>query len=658
MIIMNIKQLSLATAVSALTFTTATNAVLGPISIYLNPIKVSSNYFNNLDTNATFASEIYTEEDIKNSNSNNIYDFLTQNTSIAIAPSSGNRFTQKIDVRGYGLTDGYQNVVITLNGRRLNNIDTSIQDLSVININSIEKIEITKGSGSVVYGDSAMAGAIHIYTKKSVETITTIAAGNYGIQTASVSAGHSQDNFDLSISMDTQKQGGFGVEDPQGNKDKGEQTNKKIGVIFYPNNSTEILFDLTKSNLDTRYPNYLTLAQFNENPSQNSSGRVYTHQETNYSVYNLNTKSQVNSDLEISLNLSKETKDSTNSFYNWQDIVNYDTPTKNDYDYKTADLLFTYKKDNLKIDGGLTTFNGERKGSSDTTSKDNIGVFTQGSYEKDGYTYTAGARKESVDYAYNPNSGTFLSDKHKLEAYDIGFNKKIDENTFIFSNFNVAFQAPLIDRFFDWDGSFNGFMNPSKSKTINIGLNHLTDKSKTKVTLFRSNVTDEMYYNKTDGINTNLNKSHKQGIELQHKQHITPKLLANINYAYTDAIIDDEDLDSNPNAYNGNKLPMASKHNVTISTSYNIDDKSKITLTQKHRSSAFSEEDFANDKSQKQKEFNSTNIGYLYKHDKNLDLTFDIENLFENKYGTWLRDDIIYPSSFTRNIKAGLTYRF
>jgi len=55
---MNIKQLSLATAVSALTFTTATNAVLGPIPIYLNPVKVSSNYFNDLDTHATFASEI------------------------------------------------------------------------------------------------------------------------------------------------------------------------------------------------------------------------------------------------------------------------------------------------------------------------------------------------------------------------------------------------------------------------------------------------------------------------------------------------------------------------------------------------------------------------------------------------------------------------
>ncbi len=39
-----------------------------------------------------------------------------------------------------------------------------------ININDIERIEITKGSGSVIYGDSAMAGAIHYLYKKEFDT--------------------------------------------------------------------------------------------------------------------------------------------------------------------------------------------------------------------------------------------------------------------------------------------------------------------------------------------------------------------------------------------------------------------------------------------------------------------------------------------------------
>ena len=199
-------------------------------------------------------------------------------------------------------------------------------------------------------------------------------------------------------------------------------------------------------------------------------------------------------------------------------------------------------------------------------------------------------------------------------------------------------------------------MNPSKSKTINIGLNHLTKKSKTKATLFRSNITNEMYYHSASWTNTNLDKSHKYGLELQNKHQITPKLKTNINYAYTIAKIDEEDKGSG--AYNNKYLPMVSKHNITASASYNINNKSKVTLTQKYRSSAFSEEDFANNESQKQKAFNSTNVSYLYEYNKDLEFTFDIENLFKNSYGTWLRDDVIYPGNSTRNISTGLTYKF
>ena len=44
---------------------------------------------------------------------------------------------------------GYQNVVISVDGQRLNNIDMSRQLIGSIDINSIERIEIAKGTGSV-----------------------------------------------------------------------------------------------------------------------------------------------------------------------------------------------------------------------------------------------------------------------------------------------------------------------------------------------------------------------------------------------------------------------------------------------------------------------------------------------------------------------------
>ena len=651
---MNIKKLSLAAAVSALIFTTASNEVLGPIPIYLNPIKVDANHFNDLDTKATFASEIYTEKDIKKSNSSNLYDFLSQNTSVTISPNSGDRFTQKIDIRGFGLDKGFESIVVILDGRRLNNVDSVAASLSSLPINNIEKIEITKGSGSVVYGDGAMAGTIHIYTKKSNDSVFTFSKGNYGFQQSNIQANTSKDNLTLSAVVSNTKQGGYGVADSTGNKDWGKQDNKTFKAGYVVNNNTKITLNLEDNTIDNRYPNWMTLAAFNENPSQNLSGYDYSHIINKSTIKSLNIKHKLTDKLQVSVKSSNETKNIT-------------TFSSNDYDYKIRDVLFTYLKDNIKINGGRTSFNGKRIAPSNLTSKYNSGVFLKADYKLDDSTYTIGARRESVDYNYTPNSGTVRNASESINAFNIGINSQLNKSTSVFSNYNNAFQVPSIDNFFSTtydssppyaviDVTFNDFMDTAKIKTLNIGINHLTESTKTKLTLFRSNLKNELYYCKFCFKNTNLDKSHKYGLELQHSQQIDPDLLTNINYTYTVAKIDSENEESG--AYNGKNLPMVSKHNITLSLDKKINKKSKIKLIHKYRSDAYSSEDFTNSATQKQKAFNSTNVNYLYQYDKNIDLTLNIENLFENKHGSWLRDNVIYPSGFTRNIKAGIEYRF
>jgi len=667
---MNIKKLSLVAAVSTLTFSTVTNAVLGPIPIYLNPIDVGANYFNGLDTNATFASEVYTSEDINDSNASNLYDFLNQNTSISISPNSGDRFTQKIDMRGFGLTNGFENIVIVLNGRRLNNIDSVAASLSTLSIANIGKIEIAKGSGSVVYGDGAMAGVIHIYTKKSNDSTLQVSIGNHGIQQTSLSVNAVQDNLSLSASFNNYKQGGFSIADDNGYKDEGLQDNKSFEANYDINEKTKITLGFQGNKIDNRYPNWLTFSEFNADPSQNPIDITnyrygfYTHIVNNSEIKNFDIKHKINENIKISLNTSHETKDIT-------------TFSRNDYDNKIKDILFAYQKDNIEVKGGRTSFEGKRIAVDNTTTKNNTGLFLQGNYKLNDDTYTLGFRDENVDYKYNPSASTSINDSEKLKAFNIGFNRKINDKTSVFSNYNQAFQAPSIDNFFastwvenppgTWTAttSFNGFIDSAKIKTFNIGINHITKNSKTKATVFRSNLENEIYLNKHTGeyINTNIDKSHKYGLEIQHAQQVNSKLSTNINYAYTRAIIDSDSLvywgsDALNSIYNGNDLPMVSKHSITASVDYKINSKSKINLTHKYRSDAYAEEDFANIGTQKQKEFNSTDVNFLYQYDKDIDLTLHVENLFLNKHGSWLRDDVIYPANFTRNIKAGLIYRF
>jgi iron complex outermembrane receptor protein len=665
------KKIFLAVSFSALVLSQPSNAVIGPIKITLNPTELSSNYFNEVDTFAPFSSEVYTQDDIKNSNATNIYDFLSQNTSLSLAPSSGNRFSKKISARGYGLTIGSHNLVVTLNGRRLNNIDTSGPEIAGVNINDIERVEITKGSGSVIYGDSAMAGAIHFYTKKNIQTKISTTSGNYGVSQTSASVGINDEKIDLNISLDNSKHDGFHKAATGGVKDKGKQTKSSIGGTYTTDGGTEISLDLYRTNSDIRYPNYLSDAQFEADPTGSGSGSRYTYRDAESSTTNFKVKRNWGENFEFTTNRSAIDKESRNFYsYSGATVDNYK------YDYKSNDYLLTYTNGDIKIDSGVNIFDGKRTvestsvSSRNTTSKENLGVFSQLQYFRNDSVFTVGARSEKVDYNYSPESGTALSGEYDLNAFDIGINTSLSPNTTIFTNYNHAFQAPLIDRFFisaTWPATgqvFNGFVRPSKSRTFNIGLNHLTDNSKTKLTLYRSNIKDEMFLCKSNaasdcglyGDNLNLDKSHKQGLELQNKYVFSPKWSTGLNYAYTIAKIDSDD--KGAGALNGKTNPMTSKHNISASVIYSLSNKTNMTLTQKYRSEAFAEEDYANIFTKKQPEYNSTNFNFSYSPNDDLSFTFDVENLFENSYGTRLRDDVIYPGNSTRNIKAGLTYKF
>ena len=671
------KNLVLAASLSAILFSYSANAVIGPIKITLNPTEISSNYFNGDDVSAPFASEIYTLDDIKNSKSNNIYDFLTQNTSLSLAPSSGNRFSQKISARGYGLTVGSANLVITVNGRRLNNIDMSGSQINTININDIEKIEITKGSGSIVYGDSAMAGVINIFTKKNLNNKISTSIGNNGFMQTSASAGVSGEKIDLNMSINNLKHDGYSVADPQGNKDKGEQTKSNINVRYVTDGGTEFELAYDTNELENRYPNAISQAQFDANPAQNSLGRVYTISEKESDTLTYKVKRELVDNLTLSRSSSifnKSVKTTAHDQYG-AGIAYYGKPSRYNYDYRSADYILTYKDNNLKIDGGYSSFDGAREQPTapnswdilNTSTKNNKGLFTRAQYSQNDTTYSVGARLEKIYYEYKrTTTGVKLTSKHNEEAYDIGFNTKLNPKTTIFSNYNQAFQAPLVDRFFSSNGTFNEFISPSSSKTINLGLNHLTDKSKTKVTLYRSNIKNEIYLNSAFK-NTNLDESHKQGLELQYLFKVTPKWSTNVNYAYTDAIIDKEADDAG--ALNGKTNPMTSKHNISASVIYSISDKANMTLTQKYRSDAFNEMDYINTGIRKQMAYNSTDFNFSYKAN-DLEFNFDVENLFDNSYGTVLSDTgvdgyftgtnlgAIYPGNFTRNIKLGLSYKF
>lgn len=71
-------------------------------------------------------------------------------------------------------------VLVLLDGIPLNKSDGGTVDWNMVDLNSVKKIEITKGAGSALYGGNAMGGIINILTSQPVEKFSGKASVEYG----------------------------------------------------------------------------------------------------------------------------------------------------------------------------------------------------------------------------------------------------------------------------------------------------------------------------------------------------------------------------------------------------------------------------------------------------------------------------------------------
>jgi iron complex outermembrane receptor protein len=135
-----------------------------------------------------------------------------------LASAAGVFVTQKstsrsgvADIRGFGDTAD-RNVLILINGRKLNNPDNFAVDLSRVPLETIERIEIIRGAGSVLYGDNAVGGVINIITKKGKGPISGslgVSVGSYGARKTSVDAGGSEGSWAYFLSSQYAENKGY-----------------------------------------------------------------------------------------------------------------------------------------------------------------------------------------------------------------------------------------------------------------------------------------------------------------------------------------------------------------------------------------------------------------------------------------------------------------
>ncbi|MCJ8153814.1 TonB-dependent receptor [Chryseobacterium sp. SSA4.19] len=130
----------------------------------IEEVVITGQYTQQAINKSIYKVEVIDAQQIKNMAVTNVAEVLNQNLNILIEPnkSSGNSSANIL-----GLSGAYTKILIdnipVVSDEGMGNL----VDLTKINVNNIERIEVVKGSMGVEYGNNAVAGVINIITKKS-----------------------------------------------------------------------------------------------------------------------------------------------------------------------------------------------------------------------------------------------------------------------------------------------------------------------------------------------------------------------------------------------------------------------------------------------------------------------------------------------------------
>ena len=180
-----------------------------------------------------------------------------------------------------------------------------------------------------------------------------------------------------------------------------------------------------------------------------------------------------------------------------------------------------------------------------------------------------------------------------------------------------------------------------------------------KAALFYARLKNEIYYEPMSYNNTNIDKSHKYGFEVQNSFQVTPAAAVLLNYAWTRARIDREA--DGGGAYDGKDLPGVSRHSLVAGLNFRVAERGSLNVSHVWRSKTYADGDFDNRNAEKQRAYQSTDLAYRHQLTKGVELYGAVSNLFDRENGLFLESwsgDRVYPIDFERTWRVGAQLTF
>jgi len=511
---------------------------------------------------------VITKEEIGQSNAQNVVDLLRNEADIQVEDYYGNGKSAVVDIRGFGET-GPLNTLVLVDGRRVNAIDLSGVDWTQIPLDQVERIEIIRGAGSVLYGDNAAGGVINIITKKPEKPFSAsaeVVGGSYGYNRESASVSGKWGPLSAILNTSHNSTDGYRENAFLRAEDVG-------GKVTYDLNEN-ISFNLSGSfhQDDQGLPGALPKAIYEVD--RRATLAPDDKAKTDDQYLDLGAKAKLWDFGRLEMDLSYRNRE-VNTF--WQSYSEKDQSNISTWGvtprYILEKPLWILPN---KLTLGLDFYDSDSKVLSESSfGSGRVEVTKQstGAYVLDELSLlkslilSMGYREEWATYDLFQEIPR-ATDKENISepAWNVSLDYLFDKKSSAWLGVKRSFRFPVSDELIQYFPVFevNRSIKPQTGYQYEAGVRHaFTDQIETSLTLFCIENRDEIFFNPYTYTNENFPKTERLGIELGTKVKPLQWLTLWGNYSYIKPTLQAE-------PYSGNDIPGVPRHKGSLGADVQI----------------------------------------------------------------------------------------
>ena len=628
-------------------------AGVGAADVYqLDPVTVTAERTTVTDLNTPAAVEVLYADQIAATGANNVQESLKYSTGI-IASGQGPKGLSQGTMFAKAVIRGVEKgTLVLVDGVPMN--QSGMYQLQDISTDAVEKIEVVRGGGAVLYGSEASGGVINIITKGKRDTKIKAGIGNYGQQNYAVSV-QGGDNFGVTYVYD--RLGSVDhISDPSGGRPAGMYYNVTRGE---------------RNNLNWRY-NLTDDLYFTHSYSHSNSHYVYRWDGRNGKNKDAVNQDKIYKNDEHMAAFHYGNDDLIGNFYYHKRNMTTDTSkvvngpnTKKKYDPTKRKVTKTENKDqSIGVDlsnrwhfnkGSFMVGGDFRRDIADVTDKGKSHHYSRNMYSVFGQLSYDISKPTTMNLNFRQTwvEKDAAGNKYDKFTPEIIVMHDLDDNTMIYAKAGKSFMMPTFKQLYGGGNVIaSPGLKPQSGTHYEVGAKKNVGKSSWRIAAFRYDIKDSLEAN-ISGPADNLDIKYTNqdikntGLEIEWKRNQSE----NLSYRLGATFGHPEKQERDKNGVVGNWHDYYGKIQLNggvtyktgkLTTSFNFSHLGK-RIRDSHPYNSFKSQFF-------------TSLNFSYRANENCRAFLNIDNLLN-------RQDIISSSSSSfynlgRNYMAGVEYKF